>query len=71
MIYPPKYKMDERLGVMRENVEEKPPEILFEELGWDRTPGEGAPEKHYRSFTDKELEKDKEIMSKESEFNTY
>jgi len=68
-IYPPKYFMDERLGCMRES--EKPPEILFEELGWDRTPGQGAPEKHYRAFTDRELEKDPEIMSKESEFNCY
>jgi len=31
--------MDERLGCFREV--NKPSSMLFEELGWDRTPGEG------------------------------
>ncbi len=68
----PTYKMDERLGCFREC--DQPDTILFEELGWDRTPGENEPgegQKHYRKFVPKELEKEKKIMSRPSEFNCY
>jgi len=47
--------MSERLGCMVES--EKPNSILYEELGWDRIPGETT-EKHYRTFVPKELEFD-------------
>ena len=64
----PEYEMDERLGCMREcNV---PPAILFESLGWDRDPGVSQ-EKHYRRFVPIELEKEKTVMSKESEFSCF
>ena len=49
---------------------DKPESILFEELGWDRDPA-NPKEKHYRKFTDQELEHTKEIMSKPSEFHCY
>ena len=64
MIEMPKYELDERLGCMREY--DMPPAILYESLGWDREPGVSK-EKHYRKFTPVELEKEKAIMSKESE----
>ena len=57
--------MDERLGCQRECG--MPPAILFESLGWDREPGVSK-EKHYRAFTPMEMEHDKNMMSKESEF---
>ena len=68
MIEMPEYEIDERLGCMREcNV---PPAILFESLGWDRDPGVSQ-EKHYRRFVPIELEKEKTVMSKESEFSCF
>lgn len=48
----------------------EPPGILYEALGWDREPGVSS-EKHYRRFTTQELETDKAVMSKESEFSCY
>ncbi len=48
MITGPTYEMDNRLGCYREV--DKPDSVLFEELGWDRRPGEGEYEKHYRKF---------------------
>ena len=68
IIIKPQYEMDERLGCMREC--KMPPAILFESLGWDREPGVSE-EKHYRAFTPMEMETDRNIMSKESEFHCY
>ena len=65
IIVGPQYQMDERLGCQREF--NMPPAIIYEALGWDRTPGESK-EKHYRQFTPMEMEHDRNIMSKESEF---
>ena len=49
---------------------DKPDPILFEELGWDRIPGESK-EKHYRIFVPKELEFDTDSMAKPSEFSCF
>lgn len=62
------YQMDTRLNCMREI--DIPDPILFESLGWDRTPGEST-EKHYRKFFPKELEYEPKVMSKPSEFMCY
>jgi hypothetical protein len=68
LIYNAKYKKDERLNCHREI--DKPPALLYEELGWDRDP-ENPKEKHYRKFFPCELEKCTEVMSKPSEFACY
>jgi len=69
MLMRPKYEADPRLNCQRET--DKPPTLIYEELGWDRTPGEGVGEKHYRRFVDRELEHATEVMSRPSEFNCY
>lgn len=68
MIEMPEYEMDNRLGCLREcNI---PPSILFESLGFDPEPGVSK-QKHYRKFVTQELEKEKAVMSKESEFSCF
>jgi len=68
LTFPAKYKRDDRLNCYREI--DKPPSVLFEELGWDRDP-ENPKEKHYRKFFPIELEQCKDVMSRPSEFECY
>ncbi len=63
----PKYKLDERLQVNREY--DFPPDSLFMGLGWDPEPD--SKQKHYRRYYNCELEKNPEIMTKESPFDQY
>lgn len=66
----PKYAKNDRLNNWEEV--ELPPKEIFEPLGWDRKPNPEEPgEKHYRKFYTEELEKVKQVMSKESEFQQY
>ena len=66
--YPCDYENDERLNCKREI--DIPDPIIFEPVGWDRIPGESN-EKHYRKFYPIELEHEKTIMSKPSEFHCF
>lgn len=64
----PEYELDERIGCFREV--RAPPPLLFEELGWDPEPNV-TKVKHYRAFTNRELELTRTYMSKPSEFDTF
>lgn len=63
----PEYYFDEDMKVDREK--ECPPRELFKGLGWDKDKDEKK--KHYRRFYAEELEKVKDLIPKESPFNSY
>jgi hypothetical protein len=63
----PSYTFDDTLRVDREC--DIPPAALFIELGWDEDAQ--TKRKHYRRFYNRELEKEKSVLPKESPFNQY
>lgn len=63
----PQYERDVELNIDREV--KAPSDALFMGLGWDEDAT--TKRKHYRKYYPKELEKVKELMPKESPFNSY
>jgi hypothetical protein len=63
----PRYEFDSKMQVDREV--EMPDKNIFLGMGWNKLKTDNR--KHYRRFYPQELEKEKDLLPKESPFNTY